>query len=483
MKKKHLCIFLLSASLLTLVGCSGGDGDSGSKSQSVAVCVYDGGYGTSWIEKIAKEYEEDTGIKVEWTADDSILDRIEDQLKNGCDYDIIMSHDINWQNFASQGLLASLDDLYERNVEGRNKKFKDSLVSGALEMSKCEGEGEDEEHFYKVCYTQGAGGLIYNVDMFKEHKWTVPTTYSELVTLCEQIYQEGKASGRDEKSIVPLAWSGIDRQYYWDYLVFEWWAELAGQDKINAFRDFKDPSTGKYSTGYEVYNPSTHYKEFIQAYEMWYNLIVAHPEYSIKDAYSTNLASAKSAFVNGEVAMIPYAQWGKYELQQVTDNNSLDFNIAMMKTPKANASSNSVNYMVGFGDSMIIPENALNVDGAKDFLLYLASAKACKTFVKESQGAFLAFDYSDVDLEELQEDTYTKSIYDKLTTSTDFTLASKSPLAVWTSNSVMPWVTNEYYYASACKEPSKYTSSIVGTNIYNIAKENWVVWCRSANVK
>lgn len=481
MKKylKILSLALLVTSLTSLVSC----GEKKKKDENeIYVCVYDGGYGTKWIEELAKQYEEDTGIKVNWQADDSILDRVEDQLKNGSDYDIIMSHDINWQNYAAQGLLANLDDLYETNVYNSETKFKDKLVDGALDLSKSEGQ-DGNEHYYKVCYTQGAGGLIYNIDMFNKNGWKVPTTYDELKTLCQTIVDAkiDTGSGKRGDYVKPFAWSGNDRQYYWDYLVFEWWAELAGLEKINTIKEYKGPD-GKYSTGYEMYNPDTYYKEFMQAYEMWYDLIALNSSYSLDNAYAENLAKAKSAFVNGQAAMIPYAQWAKYELEQVTDSKKLDFNIAMMKTPKVSIDSLEVNYMVGFGDSMIIPENAISKDLAKGFLTYLASDKALKTFVKESQGAFLAFNYDNVDLEELKKDTYTNSVLKKLTESTKFTLASKSPLTTWTTNSVMPWINNEYYYSKACKTPSENTKEIIGQTMYTVAKQNWPIWCRSANV-
>ena len=93
-----------------------------------------------------------------------------------------MSHDITWQEFAEQGLLENLDDLYASEVEGTGKTFKERLCAGAEEVSKL-----DDGHYYKVCYTQGAGGLVYNIDMFKANGWEVPTTYAELKALCQTI--------------------------------------------------------------------------------------------------------------------------------------------------------------------------------------------------------------------------------------------------------------------------------------------------------
>lgn len=468
-------MFILPLSLLVLGGAlvSCGGGGNTTSGDELRICVYDGGYGTEWLDQMAADYTAKTGITVVTDVDSTILDRIEDQLENVSDYDIYMSHDINWQNFAARGLLANLDDLYTRNVEGyENTTFLDRVIDGAVEYSKTAGE-DGTEHFYKVCYTQGAGGFIYNMDMFEENNWTVPTTYDELVALCNTINNAQILIEGTRNTVKPIAWSGADRQYYWDYIVFEWWAQLAGETKIETFKQFASP---------EVYNPDGNYKEFIEAYEMWYDLIALTPANSTADSYSQKLISAQSQFANGEVAMIPYAQWAKKEIKNAIGKD-LDFDIAMMQTPKAVAGAQDYNYLVGFGDSMIVPENTPNQELAKDFLAYMATEEACRTFVEKAEGAFLAFDYSDVDLSAIEaNDTYIKSVHEKLTNSKGFHLASKNDIAVWNVNVFMPWIENKYFYQSACSEPTANTPAVVGADIYNRAQQGWSVWARNAGI-
>jgi len=478
MKRKISIVCLLTAGLLV----SGVSSCSSSRSEDVLkVCVYDGGYGLEWIEEVAKQYKEKTGITVEVEGDTEILSRIESQLRDGSDYDIFMSQDINWKLYAANGYLAELDDLYASTVEGTGKTFEERLVKGAKEISKDVGEDGVSEHYYKVCYTQGAGGLVYNVDLFKENGWNVPTTYDELVTLCETISNTQIPGERENYS--PFAWSGKDRNYYWDYLVFPWWYELAGEEKINTILEYKG-SDGKYSTGYEMYNPSSYYKEFIEAYNMWYKLVATSTNNnSMSNAYSASLVTAQGSFASGKSAMIPYGQWAQYEIENA-NKSELGFEIRMMKTPKAKASSSEYyNYNVGFGDSMIIPANSPYIEEAKDFLRYLATYEACETFAKYSKGAFLAFDYSDVDISALTAtDPYTDSIYDLLTECKNFNLVSSNPIAYWNTNTVMPWIQNVYYYAKACQSPSENTPEIVGNKMYTAAKNGWSSWLRNANL-
>jgi N-acetylglucosamine transport system substrate-binding protein len=228
--KKLLAGAVLALSTVALLASCGGDGTS-SGAKELWVEAYDGGYGTAWLDNMAIGFTAKTGIAVHVDFSSTLVDRIESDLKNGSDYDLYMSHGINWQSFASSGYLAPLDDLYETKIDGfTNTTFKDRLVAGAADVSKTEGP-DGSSHYYKACYTQGAGGFIYNVKMFKDNNWSVPTTYDELVTLCNTI-NNAKIEVGDREYVKPFAWSGADRQYYWDYPMFEWWAQLAGVDKI-----------------------------------------------------------------------------------------------------------------------------------------------------------------------------------------------------------------------------------------------------------
>lgn len=492
-RKKFLSTFSLLGMMALLAACGGGTNLGDDSTASVAsrgstsadeiwVCVYDGGYGTSWIKDVAASFTAKTGINVHYDADTNLVARLENALKNGGDYDIYFSHGINWQAFAGSGYLANLDDLYSSSVDGFTGTFADRLANGAATLSKIKGKGDTDEHYYKVCYTQGAGGFVYNVDMFKTNNWAIPTTYDELVTLCSTILNAKVAVEGSRDTVVPFAWSGKERQYYWDYPMFEWWQQLAGQAKIDEILKYKGP-TGLYKDGYEMYNPANYNKEFVQAYKMWWDLIANNSGNSVKSSYSAALTTAQSNFVNKKAAMIPYAQWAKYELSSVADGGTIPFNIAMMETPKATATATASNYMVGFGDSMIIPANSKQIVNAKKFLNYLATAEACKTFVKDSNGAFLAFDYKNVDLSDLEaSDTYVKSIHQKLS-GNNFSLSSTNPITYRTVDSVMPWPGNTYYYQAACSDPASYTAETIGTNVYNTAKQNWPTWLNNASLK
>lgn len=76
--------------------------------------------------------------------------------------------------------------------------------------------------------------------MFEENGWEVPETYEELVALCKTIDEANlkiTVSGKEQK-VTPFIWPGVD-QFYWDYIFYEWWGQLAGTEKIQNFLQYE----------------------------------------------------------------------------------------------------------------------------------------------------------------------------------------------------------------------------------------------------
>ena len=483
MKKSKKMVSILGA-VLTMGVLSACGGGTPRQPGTLSIMFYNGGYGDNWVKEIVDQYMEETGNIVEAVPDKTISSKAETNLasKNGSEYDIFISHDLNWQNFADRGLLANLDDLYEsKTIEG--DKFADRVLPAAKEISKYKAVRDSEEHYYKVCLTQGAGGFVYNEDLFASKGWTVPTTYAELTALCKTISETTIDGGSDK--YIPFAWAGggETRDYYWDYPIFEWWAEMDGIEAIEAWKTFKG-ADGTYAKGYDNFDPEGKYKNFKEAYKMWYDLVALNNNYSNKDAQGAQLTTAQDLFFSGKAAMIPYGQWAKYEIESAK-RQDFTFNVRMMKTPRVSATNDYYNFMVGFGDSMIVAKNSPNLEVAKDFLRYMATKTACKTFVKEAQGPFLAFDYSNVDLTDIRaENSYIDSMYKILTECVNFSIASNSPITVANGDiEIQPWFGNTRYYKEAFVTPANNTPDIVFEKVYAAAKDAWARLCRNADVQ
>ncbi len=88
--------------------------------------------------------------------------------------------DINYSYFIDADILADVSDY--SGLADINQGYRDILEG--LEFVPTEGS-------YGVPYVANAAGILYNREMFKEHGWEIPTTWEELITLCDTIQGEG----------------------------------------------------------------------------------------------------------------------------------------------------------------------------------------------------------------------------------------------------------------------------------------------------
>jgi len=432
MKKIFLTLIALSA--IVLASCTQNDPNS------LKISVYLGGYGQVWINTLARQFEaENPGVTVTIEANPDLASDIPNRLQNGSPDDIFFSHGINWEFLAVQGHIEPLNDLMQEEVEN-GIKLIDKIDQSLLETASFNGT------YYKLPWTNGVGGIVYNAKMFRNHGWDVPETYEELVALAETIYSANiKVNPTDTRpnapTIKPFVWS--QETYYWDYLVFDWWAQINGTAFFDEYTQVASPS---------IFNPDTNAGHY-QALEAWTNLIAKKPLHSVEDSVGKQYMAAQMDFLNGFAAMIPNAQW--LEMEMISNINPEIMEMRMMPAPfMANAKTDDngdpirVNYTVGAGDSIIIPKRAPNKALAKQFLLFLAKDSSIATFTEKTNGVLLAMNYDTVELDEANLSEFSKSILEINRNSQKFNLYSNS-LMILEGKVGLEWPPqNLQYYAT-----------------------------------
>lgn len=430
-------------------------------------------YGQKWINALVREFEAETGLTVEVEANPNLQSEIPNRLRNGSDDDIFFCHGITWELYAAQGQLATLDDLYAMEVEN-GKTVADKILPEFIDAAKF------NDKYYKLPWTNGAGGLVYNKKMFSDYGWEVPTVYSNpdnpecdssvgavgLMELCEKILND------TNDTVKPFVWSS--ETYYWDYVVFDWWAQLAGVDAIKEYTELNSA---------DVFDPDAH-PEQLMALKAWRDLIAAHPEYSMEDSVGKQYTAAQMEFVTGKAAMIPCAQWlesgmsGNYdESVCVMDLMSTPF-LDGAKTDE-NGDPIAVNYAVGStnsGDSIVIPAKAPNIENAKKFLAFMYRDENLKLFSESTSGVMLAADYSGVEYDDTATD-FMKSVYRINTTSQKFNLLS-SAQPILDGYLSLDWpVEGVQHYATLVAAPDTDLDQIYKNN-YATISSNWSKWFR-----
>ena len=191
--------------------------------------------------------------------------------------------DINYSYFMDAQILEDISD-YE-GLANINQGYLD--IDEALKFVPIEGT-------YAVPYVANAAGILYNRDMFEEHGWTIPTTWDELLTLCDTIQGEG---------IQPFYFGFKDT---WTCLA-PWNAMAVDLAPADASKQVNRGET-------------TFAKEYREVSEKYLELLQYGPE----DPFAYGYNDACTAFARGESAMYPIGSYAAPQILSVNPDLNLD---------------------------------------------------------------------------------------------------------------------------------------------------------------
>lgn len=205
--------------------------------------------------------------------------------------------DINYSNFLDAELFMDISDL---DVTG-------DIKQAYADMDK-ELEFIPQDGIYALPYVANAAGVLYNKDMFEEHGWEIPETWTEFTALCEQIESEG---------IQPL------------YLGYkDTWTCLAPWNALAVGLTPSD-TCAQVNQGNTTFTDN--YREVAEKTE-------ALLEYAEPNPYAYGYNDACTAFARGESAMYTI---GNYAIPQIKSVNP-DMNIDSFTFPANEAEEDNV---------------------------------------------------------------------------------------------------------------------------------------------
>ena len=191
--------------------------------------------------------------------------------------------DINYSNFLDSDLLMDISDY-----EGL-----DSIKQTYLDIDK-ELEFVPTEGVYAVPYMANAAGILYNKDIFEEHGWTIPTTWDELMALCEDIQAAGL------------------QPFYFGFR--DTWTCLAPWNAISVDLAPTDLCT-------QVNRGET---TFTENYREVAEKTRALLDYAQDDPFAYSYNDACTAFARGEAVMYPIGSYAVPQIQQVNPDMNID---------------------------------------------------------------------------------------------------------------------------------------------------------------
>lgn len=211
-------------------------------------------------------------------------------------------------------------------------------------------------------YSVAAASVIYNVEIFEEHGIEVPTTWDELIAVCDQLEAAG---------VTPI-YSTFKDPWTLGQGLFDYSA--GGQMDV---ADFVDQLV---ELGTEVGpdSPASFQKDVLRPSEQMKQLA----DYSNDDAASRGYGDGNVAFANGEGAMYMQGPWALGEIAKTAP----DLELATFPLPVTD-DPDDLKVRVNLDLALWVPEASDDQEAARTFVSYLMQ----QDVMDEYNAAFLGF--------------------------------------------------------------------------------------------
>lgn len=398
-----LCILSISA-ICAFTAC--GSGTVAKNEKTLNIRVFEGGYGTDWINALKDEFVKenpDITVKVypstlrNQIQGDINVTKAEDQKYDlyFSDYSDAMTHPDKY---------VELTDVYNYKSPGDDKTIGEKMNPFIMDNYSHDGK------YYYMNWGTTYYGIVYNTEILKDYG--IPRTTDELLELCAKLKQKG----------IDSFIFGSDTNY-WDEIYHDWWAQYSGREKYNLYWEGRVEKDGIYTS--EIFED----RGRLEALKVIEEIITYDNGYIDLNSSGYGYMVAQKKFLEGSCAMMVNGGWLENEMSDIFPNGSpvsLDFmDLPVISSIADNLSTvnddetlrqvidyidgkavqlpsgvseedaetvrvaRNVQMLSGVIDIATIPATAYNKDLAKTFLKFMYSDKGIDIYTANSAGAQL----------------------------------------------------------------------------------------------
>ena len=344
MKKKLLSILLVGAMAISMLAGCGSKESSASGDVTLELFSTKAENLTVMQELAAKFNETHEGVTVEINAPADAGTVLKTRMaKNDMPDMVAMGGNNEFTEVQSAGMLMDLSD----------EDFVANVQESYLQMVY-DVQADKEEAAYGIPYATNASGILYNVDKFEELGLTVPTTWDELIEVCET----AKAAGE-----TPFL---LTYQDAWTCLCA--WNSMAPDLQPANFTDDRLAGT----------------TTFVGTHEEIFEKYLTLMDYAEADYMGLGYDDGNKAFAGGEGLMMINGNWAISEFRKA----NADFNVDMFAFPASNDAS--VNYVTSGVDVLLgVCADTKYADLCKEFIAFMLEEENATTYITD-QFAFSA---------------------------------------------------------------------------------------------
>ena len=291
-------------------------------------------------------------IKWTWAGSESVQ-RLRARLNAGDPPDAALNADAFLVTMARQGLALPLDTYLEGQNYEEDSRWLDTFWPGLMHNSHV-ANGAHGAHFYGIPWSAHVSGIYYNKGLFERRGYAVPTTWSQLVNLCQTI--------RDQVHIPCFEADNFNG--YNARLLLYIATRYLGNDVLY------DTATNRSGTSW------TNDPGFLKVAEMTQDFATQH---YTRGWQGNRWPVGQMDWANEGAAMILMPTWLPSELRDV---KAEDFIMDLFPFPAIEGATGNPTVSEIKFNGWFIPKGAKNPDGAMQLIKFLSSRQTQEENVK-----------------------------------------------------------------------------------------------------
>ena len=248
--------------------------------------------------------------------------------------------DADYASFTDSNILADVSDC--PTMEEVNPAYRDILESVTYVPM---------DGVFGVPYVANAAGMLYNVDMFEEKGWEIPTTWDELIALCDEIKAEGE--------VLPFYLGYLDT-----WTILSPWNSITTNLVPSDLARQVNAGTAKFSDYYR------------EPAEMMLQML----DYAEEGPFAYSYNDACTAFARGQAAMYPC---GSFAVPQILSVNP-EMNIGMFPMPSAKNPDDRI-VVSGVDLQWCVAESCPHKDAVYEVISFLAQPENIQTYIDDQR--------------------------------------------------------------------------------------------------
>ncbi|MFB7917422.1 N-acetylglucosamine/diacetylchitobiose ABC transporter substrate-binding protein [Streptomyces sp. NPDC056061] len=321
------------------------------------VVIFNGGFGEQYAIDAEKKYNEafPKAPKVKHVTTQKIATQLQPRFNGGDPPDLIDNNGAEQMDMGvlvGKKQLADLTPLMDApSIDDPNKKVRDTLRPGVLEMGQFDGEP-----VWVMYYAYTVYGVWYSQTALEKLDAQYPETWDEMIALCEKAKKKGIAG-----------WTYPGKYpYYLPFSLYPFIGKIGGREVLDKI-DNLEPNAWK--------DPAVK-----AAFEAYYELY--QKGYVLQGTPGLTHIQSQTEWTKGKALFIPNGSWVENEAAPTTPE---DFKM-MVAPPSSLDASDKLPFgtiWASGGEPFIIPAKGKNTEGAMEQLRIMLSEESSKNFTKQ----------------------------------------------------------------------------------------------------